>query len=64
MLIERKNTVKQTKSLLQKWLVIEKRIGDDAGVQAVLERARECVARAQKASAGEDEVGDKDADDA
>lgn len=63
-LIERKNTVKQTKSLLQKWLVIEKRIGDDAGVQAVLERAREFVARAQKASAGEDEVGDKDADDA
>jgi len=43
----RKHTTKQIKALLQKWLVIEKRIGDQAGVQRVLERARDFVARVQ-----------------
>ncbi|WFD29443.1 rRNA biogenesis protein rrp5 [Malassezia sp. CBS 17886] len=44
----RRNTTKQTKSLLHKWLAIEKRIGDAAGVAAVLERARAFVAGIQK----------------
>ncbi|WFD36368.1 rRNA biogenesis protein rrp5 [Malassezia cuniculi] len=62
--VERKNTVKQTKSLLQKWLAIEKRIGDDAGVQGVLERAREFVARTQaSARGGGDEQEDEDNED-
>ena len=46
-LVARKHTTKQIKALLQKWLVIEKRIGDQAGVQRVLERARDFVARVQ-----------------
>ena len=47
-LVARKHTTKQIKALLQKWLVIEKRIGDQAGVQRVLERARDFVARVQQ----------------
>ena len=47
-LVARKHTTKQIKALLQKWLVIEKRIGDQAGVQRVLERARDFVARVQR----------------
>ncbi|WFD37443.1 rRNA biogenesis protein rrp5 [Malassezia japonica] len=43
----RSNSTKQTKALLQKWLVLEKRIGDAKGVQAVLNRAREFVASVQ-----------------
>ena len=43
----RSNSTKQTKALLQKWLVLEKRIGDARGVQAVLDRAREFVASVQ-----------------
>ncbi|WFC98207.1 rRNA biogenesis protein rrp5 [Malassezia yamatoensis] len=44
----RHNSTKQIKALLKKWLALEKRIGDDKGVQAVLERAREFVANTQK----------------
>ncbi|KAI3625962.1 hypothetical protein CBS9595_001323 [Malassezia furfur] len=46
----RHNSTKQTKALLQKWLVLEKRIGDARGVQAVLDRARAFVAEVQGSS--------------
>ena len=59
-LAARKHTTKQVKSLLQKWLVIEKRVGDEAGVQRVLDRARAFVASVQKRAAG---IGDDDARD-
>lgn len=58
-LLERKNTVKNVKSLLQKWLTIEKRIGDESGVQAVLERAREFVARTQAAASNAEDEEDE-----
>ncbi|WFD18124.1 rRNA biogenesis protein rrp5 [Malassezia caprae] len=45
--VARKHSTKQIKALLQKWLVIEKRIGDEDGVQAVLDRARAFVASVQ-----------------
>lgn len=56
--VARKHSTKQTKALLQKWLVMEKRIGDEDGVQAVLDRARAFVAsvqnRAQDPESGAD----------
>ncbi|PKI86015.1 rRNA biogenesis protein rrp5 [Malassezia vespertilionis] len=46
-MLARSNSTKQVKALLQKWLVLEKRIGDARGVQSVLDRARAFVARVQ-----------------
>ena len=65
-LAARKHTTKQVKSLLQKWLVIEKRVGDEAGVQRVLDRARAFVASVQKRAAGigDDDARDEDEEDA
>lgn len=62
-MVARKHTTKQMKSLLQKWLVLEKRIGDDAGVQAVLDRARAFVARVQGQETSKDDEDDDDEDD-
>lgn len=59
-LVARKHTTKQIKALLQKWLVIEKRIGDQAGVQRVLERARDFVARVQQGSVDEQAESEED----
>ena len=62
-LTTRKNTTKQVKSLLQKWLVLEKRIGDEAGIQAVLERARAFVEEVQRAGqAAKQAEGDEEAE--
>ena len=58
--VARRHSTKQVKALLQKWLVIEKRIGDEEGVQTVLERARAFVASVQDKSAGRDDADDDD----
>lgn len=53
--VARKHSTKQIKALLQKWLVMEKRIGDEDGVQAVLDRARAFVASVQNRAQEEPE---------